>query len=460
MKIMKCAEKVSDSFLFQCNFSTVNQKNGNMKKIKAALLFCCCYTLVFSQNGLKTGSPESAGFSSQRLQRIDNFINGYIKNNQLNGAVGLVVHNGTIVYNKAFGNSNIASSTPMKTDNIFRIASMSKPVVSVAAMILYEEGKFLLDDPVSKFIPSFKNARVLETYNAADTTYTTVPAKREITIRHLLNHTSGIGYAQIGDAKSNAIYYKNQINGGIGTPYSSLKEVISRLGTLPLFAQPGETYLYGLNTDVLGYVVEVAAGMPLDQFMEQRIFKPLGMKDTYFFLPKEKQNRLVSLYKQAGNKLTLQDSIISLNGTFWRDFPNTTGGSYFSGGAGLSSTAYDYAVFAQMLLNGGSYNGVHILAPSTVKLMTTNQIGAIPMWGNAELTTRFGLGFGLYTEKSSTSTPVNAGSFDWAGMFASHFWVDPKAKIVCVFMRNVWPTETWDFGDRIKPLVYQALIEQ
>jgi CubicO group peptidase (beta-lactamase class C family) len=432
-----------------------------MKKLTAALLFCCCITSIANaQAVLKNGRPESAGFSTERLQRIDHFINGYVKNNQINGAVAMVVHNGTIVYHKAFGNSIIATNTPMKTDNIFRIASMSKPVVSVAAMILFEEGKFLLDDPISKFIPSFKNARVLESFNAADTTYTTVPAKREITIRHLLNHTSGIGYAQIGDAKANAIYYKNKINGGIGTPHSSLKEMITRLGTLPLFAQPGETFLYGLNTDVLGYVVEVAAGMPLDQFMEQRIFKPLGMKDSYFFLPKEKQNRLVPLYKQAGTKLTLQDSIISLNGTFWRDFPNTPGGSYFSGGAGLSATAYDYAVFGQMLLNGGSYNGVQILAPSTIKLMTTNQIGTIPMWGNAELTTRFGLGFGLYTEKSNASTPVNAGSYDWAGMFASHFWVDPKAKIVAVFMRNVWPTENWDFGDRIKPVVYQALIEQ
>jgi CubicO group peptidase (beta-lactamase class C family) len=285
-----------------------------------------------------------------------------------------------------------------------------------------------------------------------------VPAKREITIRNLLSQTSGIGYAQIGSEQANAIYYKNNINGGIGTPYSTLKNVIPRLAKLPLFNQPGESFLYGLNTDVLGYLIEVVSGMPLDKFLKEKLFDPLGMKDTYFFLPPEKQNRLVPLYMQAGNHvLQIQDSVISLNGSFHRDFPKTAGGTYFSGGAGLSSTAYDYALFCQMLLNGGEYNGVRFLSPHTIGLMTKNQIGNLTMWGNPDNPTRFGLGFGVYTEKSEAGTPVAAGSYDWAGMFASHFWIDPKNKIVAVFMRNVWPTQHWDFGDRIKPLVYQAL---
>jgi CubicO group peptidase (beta-lactamase class C family) len=406
----------------------------------------------------KTRVQQTSGSSAERLKRIDNFIQQYIKDGQMNGAVALVLHNGKIMYHKSFGYASKEKNELMKNDHIFRIASMTKPIVSVAAMILFEEGKFLLDDPVSKFIPEFKNPTVFDKYNAADTTYTTTPAKREITVRHLLSHTSGIGYAQIGSPQANAVYYKNGINGGIGTPYSTLKQIIPKLAKLPLFNHPGEAFLYGLNTDVLGYLVEVISGMPLDRFLKEKLFDPLGMKDSYFFLPAEKQNRLVPLYMQDNTgALRIQDSVISLNGTFWRDFPKTNDGSYFSGGAGLSSTASDYAVFCQMLLNGGEYNGIRILSSHTISLMTKNQIGNHVMWGNPDNPNRFGLGFGVYTEKSEASLPLAAGSFDWAGMFASHFWIDPENKIVAVFMRNVWPTPHWDFGDRIKPLVYQAL---
>jgi CubicO group peptidase (beta-lactamase class C family) len=347
----------------------------------------------------------------------------------------------------------------MKVDNIFRIASMTKPIISAAAMMLYEEGKFLLTDPISKFIPEFKNPVVLDKYNAADTSYTTVPAKREITMRDILSHTSGIGYAQIGSGTANAIYYKNKINGGIGTPYSTLKDVITRLARLPLFTQPGEEFYYGLNTDVLGYLIEVISGMPLDKYLQQKIFEPLGMKDTYFFLPKEKQPRLVALYTQGNNKIRIQDSLISLNGTFSRDFPKTPNGTYFSGGAGLSSTAYDYALFGQMLVNGGELNGKRILSPGTIQLMASNQIGDLLMWGDTNKTRRFGLGFGILTDYAERTMMIPAGSYGWDGMFASHFWADPRNKMVVVFMRNIWPTEHWDYGDRIKPLIYQSLIK-
>src|SRR6187551_807223 len=297
----------------------------------------------FSQIVLQSVNPETQGISSGRLKQLDANINQWIKEGQLNGATVIILRNGKIVYHKAFGFAS--ENIPMKNDNIFRIASMTKPVISVAAIMLYEEGKFLLTDPISKFIPEFKNPVVLDKYNAADTTYTTVPAKREITMRDILSHTSGIGYAQIGSATANAIYYKNKINGGIGTPYSTLKDVITRLAKLPLMVQPGEEFYYGLNTDVLGYLIEVISAMPLDKYLQQKIFEPLGMKDTYFFLPKEKLTRLVPLYTQQGGKtkLRIQDSLISLNGTFSRDFPKTPNGTYFSGGAGLASTAYDYA---------------------------------------------------------------------------------------------------------------------
>ena len=412
-----------------------------------------------SQAVLPTVNPETQGFSSERLKQLDANINQWIKEDQLNGATAIILRNGKIVYHKSFGFANKQQNVPMKNDNIFRIASMTKPIISVAAMMLYEEGRFLLTDPISKFIPEFKDPVVLDKYNATDTTYTTVPAKREITMRDIFAHTSGIGYAQIGSGTANAIYYRHKINGGIGTPYSTLKDVITRLAKLPLLTQPGEEFYYGLNTDVLGYLIEVISGMPLDKYLQQKIFEPLSMKDTYFFLPKEKQARLVPLYVQQGSKIKLQiqDSLIDLNGTFSRDFPKTSNGTYFSGGAGLSSTAYDYALFGQMLLNGGELNGKRILSQGTIRLMTSNQIGDHLMWGDANKTRRFGLGFGILTEYAERTTMIPAGSYGWDGMFASHYWTDPKNKMVVVFMRNIWPTDHWDYGDRIKPLIYQAL---
>jgi CubicO group peptidase (beta-lactamase class C family) len=428
-----------------------------MKKV-VLLLLIPLYLVQITAAQLRAVQPESAQFSTERLLKIDRQIQEWINEDQLNGATLLILKNGNLVYQKAFGYADKAAHLPMKTDHIFRIASMTKPIISVAAMILFEEGKFLLTDPISRFIPAFKNPVVLDTFRASDTTFTTVPAKREITFRDILSHTSGLGYAQIGSPVANAIYYKYQINGGIGTPYSTLKEVVTKLAGLPLFQQPGEDFMYGLNTDVLGYLIEVISGMPLDKYLQQKIFTPLGMKDTYFFLPKEKQNRLVTLYRQEKGSLKILDSLISLNGTFSRDFPNTLNGSYFSGGAGLSSTAYDYALFGQMLLNGGELNGKRILSPATVKMMTTNQIGDYLMWGDVNKTRRFGLGFGILTDYAERTMLIPAGSYGWDGMFASHFWVDPKNNIVVVFMRNIWPTEHWDYGDRIKPLIYQALL--
>jgi CubicO group peptidase (beta-lactamase class C family) len=430
-----------------------------MKSVILSAVFLLFFINSFSQVVLQSVRPETEGISTERLKQIDANIDLWIKEEQLNGATTIILRNGKIVYYKSFGFANKQQNIPMKNDNIFRIASMTKPIISVAAMMLYEEGKFLLTDPVSKFIPEFKNPVVLDKYNAADTTYTTVAAKREITMRDILSHTSGIGYAQIGSGTANAIYYKNKINGGIGTPYSTLKEVITRLAKLPLMVQPGEEFYYGLNTDVLGYLIEVISGRPLDKYLQQKIFEPLGMKDTYFFLPKEKQARLVSLYTQQGNqtKLRIQDSLISLNGTFSRDFPKTPNGTYFSGGAGLASTAYDYALFGQMLLNGGELNGKRILSPGTIQLMTSNQIGDHLMWGDTNKTRRFGLGFGILTDYAERTLMIPAGSYGWDGMFASHYWTDPKNKMVVVFMRNIWPTDHWDYGDRIKPLIYQAL---
>ncbi len=421
------------------------------------ILFIFLFAIVFSQSSecqsakvLTAADPASAGFSPERLARVDKVLQSWITDKKMNGVVAFIAHDGKIVYNKAFGYDNMEKKTPMRTDQIFRIASQTKAITSVAVMTLFEEGKFLLDEPISRYIPEFKNPVVIDKFNLADTTWTTVPAKREVTIRDLLTHTSGIGYAQIGSAEANAMYYKHRVIGGIGVDGYVLADVIKRLGKLPLFHQPGTKFTYGLNTDVLGYLVEVVSGMSLDQYFRTRIFDPLGMKDTYFFLPSNKYDRLVNLYTEDSTGVHLMPETITIQEKFIRDYPKMKG-TYFSGGGGLSSTIYDYAVFLQMLLNGGTYNGKRILSTGSVRMMTMNQL-APGVMGDDE----FGLGFGITIPRESARLPLNTGTFDWGGMFATTYWVDPKEKIVGLIYRNIWPT-TFNAADRYKVLVYQAL---
>ncbi|MFT3826036.1 MAG: serine hydrolase [Chitinophagaceae bacterium] len=426
-----------------------------MKRLSLALLFILFVLVVTAQHPViaPAASPEAAGFSTQRLTRIDKVINEYVDKGKINGAVALIVRNGKIAYYKSFGYDDIKAETPLKKDAIFRIASQTKAITSVAIMMLYEEGKFMLDDPISNYIPEFRKPRVLDQYNAKDTTYTTLPAKREITIRDLLTHTSGIGYAQIGSREATAIYAKAGVVGGIGVDNILLADKMKILGTLPIFHQPGEKFTYGLNTDVLGYLVEVVSGLSLDEFLKTRIFEPLGMKDTYFYLPKDKQSRLVSLYTEDSiGKAVKMPAQYSLNGTLNRDYPNSDG-TYFSGGGGLSSTIYDYAIFLQMLLNGGEYNGKRLLAPNTVRMMTMNQIGDIDRGAN-----KFGLGFGITTAKGSALLPTQEGTFEWGGMFSTTYWVDPKEKLVALIYRNVYPTRYGSLANIYKVLVYQAMV--
>ncbi|HUR11963.1 MAG TPA: serine hydrolase domain-containing protein, partial [Flavitalea sp.] len=241
-----------------------------MKDISIVLLLIIHSCLLFSQGLPIANTPESVGMSSDRLKRIDHVLQEYVDNGTLNGMVALVLRNGRIAYYRAFGYDDLQTKSPMKKDAIFRIASQTKAITSVAVMLLYEEGKLLLDDPISNYLPEFKNPKVLDKYNEKDTTYTTIPAKREITIRDLLTHTSGIGYAQIGSAQANAIYYKAGVIGGIGVENLLLEDVMKKLGPLPLFHQPGEKWTYGLNTDLLGYLVEVVSGMKLDVFFRTR----------------------------------------------------------------------------------------------------------------------------------------------------------------------------------------------
>ncbi|MFT3937187.1 MAG: serine hydrolase domain-containing protein [Chitinophagaceae bacterium] len=422
-----------------------------MKPILIALLLLNC--ILVTNLSAQEAQPAAAGMSAERLGRIDAVVQDYVNKQWLNGAVIIVYRNNQLAYYKAIGYDDATKKTAMKKDEIFRIASQTKAITSTAIMMLFEEGKLLLDDAVSKYIPEFKKQGVLDKFNEADSSYTTVPAKREITIRDLLTHTSGIGYAQIGSKQMNAIYAKAGVVAGIGVGKILLADKMKILGKLPLFHQPGEKFTYGLNTDLLGYLVEVVSGMPLDKFLSSHIFEPLGMKDTYFFLPKEKHSRLVTLYTTDSTEHAVKMAdVISINGSFNGDYPNTDG-TYFSGGGGLSSTAYDYALFMRMLVNGGSLNGKKILSRTAVRMMTSNQIGDLELSHGD----KFGLGFELVTEASSAFTPASAGSFSWGGMFSSNYWMDPKEKIVCQIFLNIYPNPHGDIHNKIKALVYQAI---
>jgi CubicO group peptidase (beta-lactamase class C family) len=399
---------------------------------------------------LAEAPPESVKMSSERLQRIGRVIQEYVDSSYIPGAVALVARHGKIVYHESFGYADVESRQPLRQDAIFRIASQTKAITSVAVMMLYEEGRFLLDDPVSKYIPAFKNPQVIDQYNAADTSYTTVPAKREVTIRDLLAHTSGIGYAGIGTPQANAIYAKHDIPSGLGTPNGNLGEAIERLGALPLMHQPGERWTYGLNTDVLGYLVEVVSGKTLDEFFHQRIFQPLGMADTWFYLPADKHRRLVRLHAENPDK---KAAPYPNGGSPDPDFPKFNG-SFYSGGAGLSSTVYDYAVFLQMLLNGGEYQGVRLLSPAIVRMMTSNQIGELNLGVR-----KFGLGFGLATPAEAARLPPSEGTFEWGGAFATSYWVDPQEGIVGLIYTQKYPNSYGDLAAKFRVLVYQAITE-
>lgn len=415
-----------------------------MKKI--LYLFFGISSFAYSQS-LPSGKPEENGLSSARLARIDQMVQEHVDKKWIPGAVVLLVRNGKVVHQKAFGFKDTDARAALKTNDIFRIASQTKAITSLAIMMLWEEGKFLLDEPISKYAPEFRNPKVLNQLRWADTTYTTIPAKGEITFRHLLTHTSGIDYASIGSQEFTAIYAKAGVPSGIGNDNMVLADKMKILGGLPLKHNPGEKYTYGLNTDVLGFLVEVLSGQSLDQFFQERIFKPLGMTDTYFYLPKEKHNRLVALYETT--EKGLQRMARSAYEKVDPDYPKLAG-KYFSGGAGLSSTAEDYAKFLQLFLNNGVLNGQRLISRKTVELMLTNQI-------QPPLTNQFGLGFGLETDANDYQSVVSKGTFTWGGAFNTHYWADPKEKLVGIIFTNMYNSPYWNIGDRYRVLVYQAI---
>lgn len=419
-----------------------------MKRLIALALLSLPIIVWAQQATLTSGNPESEGMSPERLDRIDQRIQQALDDNWFPGAVVLIMRNSKLVHYKAYGYSDLEKKVTMKRDNIFRIASQSKAITSLAAMMLFEEGKFQLDDPVSKYIPEFKNTRVLSNFNKEDSSYSTEPAKMQVTIRQLMTHTSGIDYAAIGSAYFKAIYAKAGVPSGIGNDKMILADKMKVLGGLPIAHQPGEAFTYGLNLDVLGYLIEVWSGQTLADFFQKRIFNPLGMNDTYFYLPKDKISRLMPLYEEKENKLVKVDHEIydHVNPVY-----PTLQGKYYSGGAGLSSTAEDYAKFLQLFLNKGEFNGTRLLSRKMVELMLTNQTGTLP--------TQFGLGFQLITAANDYQTPASLGTFSWGGAFNTTYWADPKENIVALLYTQVYNSQHREIGNLFKNLTYQAVID-
>ncbi len=408
---------------------------------------------------LRTGTPESVGFSTERLRRVDAALNRWIEEGRIPGAVGLVIRKGTIVYYRAAGFDDPDTKEPLATDDIFRIASQSKAITSVAAMMLYEEGKFLLDDAVSKFIPAFATQKVLQNFRESDTSYTTVPLERPVTVRHLLTHTAGLGYPAFG-LSAGTIYTKRgfpaALTWGFDERGERLADVVTRLADVPLLHQPGEQWTYGFGVDVLGRLVEVWSGMPLDEFFRQRIFDPLGMDDTYFNVPSTKADRLVNFFQvDSLGRHTKQSALTFPHGfaPLPMDYP-LRDHTYFSGGGGLSSTILDYGVFLQMLLNGGEYDGTRLLSRNTIRMMTMNQIGDL----NARQD-KFGLGFSIVTEEGSSRYPSRAGTYWWGGALSTRYWVDPVEELIVVLYRQMWGGPATDVDDTFRVLVYQALVD-
>ncbi|MCA0363672.1 MAG: beta-lactamase family protein [Bacteroidetes bacterium] len=406
-----------------------------MRKI-FILMFVCSFGFAQTKSArisapLKEASPESVGMSTERITRIEQMLQKAITDENIPGATAIICKNGKIIYQKAFGYADVPGKIPMKTDNIFRIASMSKAITSTAVMMLWEQGKLMLDDPISRYIPEFKNPVVLDKFRMADSSYSTVPAAREITVRHLLTHTSGIGYGVIdGDERMKAIYKKAGIVDLFTTENIKIGDNIKKLAKLPLHANPGDKYIYSEGLDVAGYLIEVVSGMPFDQFLAKNIFEPLGMSDTYFYLPNAKADRLVKVHTKTDGKWK------HFTDTFYDvDYPAKGAKAFFSGGAGLSSTAKDYATFLQMYLNGGEVNGNRILSRTTVEHIMQNQTGTL--FGGEKSARDYGLAFGIINKNGVASAGQGGeGTFDWGGYFNTAYFADPKEKIIGVLMKQ------------------------
>jgi CubicO group peptidase (beta-lactamase class C family) len=398
---------------------------------------------------LPAAIPETVGMSSERLARITDVMESYVRTGRLAGAATIVLRDGKVVYSEAVGDRDREADSPMATDAIFRIASQTKALISVGIMMLQEEGELLISDPVSRYLPAFRNTTVARPREGGG--YDVVPAERPITLRHLLTHTAGIAY---GTGPGSDRWEAAGITGWyFGHRTEPIRATVDRMAALPMPAQPGDRWVYGYNTDILGSVIEEVSGQSLDAFIRERILEPLDMHDTYFYLPPEKRGRLATVYGLRDGELTRAPDGAGMQAQGqYVDGPRVS----FSGGAGLLSTTRDYARFLQMLLNGGELGGHRLLSPTTVDLMTQNHVGDIdvgPGMGG-------GLGFQLRLNVGKAGAPGSVGEFGWGGAYHSTYWVDPVEKLVVVYLTQVIPATGLDDQAKLRALVYGAVTER
>ncbi len=402
---------------------------------------------------MTTASPESVGFSSQRLTRVNDFAQSYIDEGKLAGAITMLARRNETFHFQPYGVLDLESGAPVQRDTLFRIYSMSKPITSAAVMMLYEEGRFSLDDPVGNFIPELAHLKVYD--GMSETGMRLVDQRQPITIRHLLTHTSGLSYGFHQDSPVEEMYREANIT----DPDSTLQEMAEKLGKLPLISQPGAKWRYSNATDVLGYLVEVVAGKPFDKFLEQRIFSPLGMRNTSFYVPEEKLDRLSTVYGASvnGGIAPLDNPMVNR-----QTRPHTL----FSGGGGLVSSASDYMSFCQMLLNGGILGDARLLAPKTVEMMRSNHLTddlkPFAVGQSMSSDTKgcgFGLGFRVVMDIAQHGIIGSNGIYSWGGAASTVFWIDPAEELIAILLTQFMPSSHYPLRRQFQIATYQALIE-
>lgn len=401
-------------------------------------------------------TPEQVGLSAARLDRVRTWMHQWVDSGKLAGMVTCVMRKGQLAFAEVHGKADVARDKPMRPDTIFRIYSMTKPLTSTAIMMLYEEGRFQLDDPISKFIPAFANPRVY--VGGSRGKMETVPAEREINFRDLLTHTSGLTYGFMESTPVDAAY---RAKDGVDfqTADTSLKQVVEKLATIPLIAQPGKAWNYSVATDVLGYLVEVISGQPFEKYLKEKVIDPLRMIDTDFYVPKEKHDRFAANYSAGpGGKLDLIDDPAKSRYLAPRKVN--------SGGGGLVSTAADYLRFCQFMLNKGELDGVRLLGRKTVELMTMNHLSGdmadmgTPRFSESTYTgIGFGLGFSVMIDPAKAYIAGTPGEFAWGGAASTAFWIDPAEDMAVVLLTQLMPSSTYPIRRELRVLTYQAIVD-
>ena len=422
-----------------------------------------CLLLVsrgLAAQGLPTAPPIQLGLAPDRLDQIGRLVEEAVERQEVAGAVTLVARFGRVGHLEAVGWRDIARGVPMETDTLFRIASMTKAVTSVAAMQLYEAGALLLSDPVSRYLPEFADMQVLRSIGKPGGAEPRLEsASRAITVRHLLTHTSGLSYRFLSPPHLAPYYLEADISDGLSQTEGTVGDMVGRLAQLPLLHEPGDRFTYSLGVDVMGRVVEVVTGQTLAEYMSTEIFEPLGMVDTAFYRDRADAERYASISTPTSDGLgTVSDSptfSVDRRTIYSAGYPYGTPQTYFSGGAGLTSTISDYARFLMALLNGGELDGTRILGRRTVQLMTRDHLVGIGVQDTGQ---RFGLGFAISADPGLTGGPRSEGAFGWLGFFNTVYWVDPKEQLVAIIMTQLYPNNESQLTDRFEVAVYSAIV--